>query len=316
MLTACIPQSGLSIVSESWQWPQNFQSNVIGGFMVGSQPQNFPETLTSWQYNICSTQNYCDLTPFYWLVGAEGNQILSFQYDASNGQAGFASVTFNILGPSGNLLLQPNMKTDGSGVQVLLDGSSPKLSTTGIPVGTKQVGITFTSSASLPSGVNQSFTWVQVLTSVQRQYVTTAGPYATPTGTGLDLAFPYANASPTTTNDKPAAFLPSIYGEGWESFSATMYLMWDPGLPTGCHPASTDPNTLQSTPSDCTSIPIPLSSVNYHWSGCAINTLVSQSNGTTWTLSTVNGCPVDTLGTPQISDTASGFPVWTNVYAP
>ena len=186
----------------------------------------------------------------------------------------------------------------------------PKLSTTGIPVGTSQVGITFKSNATAPSGYNQTFTWIQIIGGVQNKYLNSNGPYSSPSSpeSGIDNSYPYANASSTSTNDTPSAGLPSMYGEGWESFTATMFLMWDPALPSGCTPASTDPRTLQSTASTCASIPIPLSSVTWHWSGCAINTLANQANGTTWSLSTTNGCPVQTLGTSQ----SAGFPEWTS----
>lgn len=104
-----------------------------------------------------------------------------------------------------------------------------------------------------------------------------------------------------------------MYGEGWESFTATMYLMWDPGISfTGtqsCQIAKTVQNpdgTFTQSASTCASIPIPLSFVKWHWSGCAINTQVNQTNKTTWSLSTVRGCPVQTLGTPQ----SAGFPEW------
>jgi hypothetical protein len=103
-----------------------------------------------------------------------------------------------------------------------------------------QVGIAFTSNATLPAGYNQSVTWVQLVTN-QYQYITSNGPYSLPPSpqTGLDNAYPYTNVSPTTTYDSPATNLPSSYGEGWETFMATMYLMWDPGLPSGCSPAKT-----------------------------------------------------------------------------
>ena len=66
------------------------------------------------------------------------------------------------------------------------------------------------------------------------------------------------------THYGPGAGLPDNYGEGWETFTATMYLMWDPALPSGCTPAKTVQNsdgTFMSTASTCTSIPIPLSVV-------------------------------------------------------
>jgi hypothetical protein len=218
---------------------------------------------------------------------------------------------FYVGGPTGNLLLTPSMITgtgsSDTGVQVL---AGPKLSTTGISVGTSQVGITFKSNATPPSGYNQSFTWVQIISGVQNKYINSTGQFSTPSSpqSGIDNTYPYANASSTSTNDTPSTALPSIYGEGWESFTATMFLMWDPALPNKCTPASTNSTTLQSTASNCTSIPIPLSSVIWHWSGCAVNTLANQTNGTTWSLSTGAGCPVQTLGTPQ----SAGFPTWTS----
>jgi hypothetical protein len=48
--------------------------------------------------------------------------------------------------------------------------------------------------------------------------------------------------------------------------------------------------------------------VTWHWSGCAVNTLANQANGTTWSLGTTNGCPVQTLGASQ----SAGFPEWTH----
>lgn len=188
----------------------------------------------------------------------------------------------------------------------------PKLGTISTPVPGGQVGIAFTSNATPPAGYNQSVTWVQLVTN-QYQHMASNGPYSLPPSpqTGLDNAYPYTNVSRTTTYDSPATNLPSIYGEGWETFTATMYLMWDPGLPSGCSPAKTVQNpdgSFSSTASTCASIPIPLSSVTWHWSGCAINTLANQNNGTTWVRSTANGCPVETLGNAQ----SAGFPVWTS----
>jgi len=262
----------------------------------------------------CPTSGNCTFTYYY--VASEPSDTVTLNYALSNGSVSTATVTFNATGPSGNLVLQPNMLTNGLGVQVLNVGGTPKLSTTGIPVGSTSVGITFTSNAQPPSGTNQSFTFIQLLTSEQRQYVNSQGAYASPPSpaSGLDNTYPYVNATNTTTNDTPNASLPAIYGEGWETFSAIMYLTWDPGVPAGgqgtCKPAYTIQNpdkTFTSYPSTCASIPVPLSSVSWHWSGCAINTLANQANTTTWMLSTINGCPVDTLGTPQ----ATGqFPEW------
>ncbi len=186
------------------------------------------------------------------------------------------------------------------------------------------MGITFQATATPPSGYNQSFTWVQLIGSIQRKYINSNGSFATPTSpsSGIDASYPITNASPTTTNDTPVTQLPSIYGEGWETFTATTYLMWDPGIPpagkASCTPARTMQTvvngfpTFSSTQSDCASIPIPLSSVTWHWSGCAINALSNQANGTTWIRSTSNGCPVEMLSSPH----AAGFPEWSGPAAP
>ncbi|GGA73529.1 hypothetical protein GCM10011507_26390 [Edaphobacter acidisoli] len=210
------------------------------------------------------------------------------------------------------------MKTDGSGVQILPTWS---LSTTGVTVTSPQgvtgpIGIDFKTSATPPSGTNQSFTFVQLLNGVQQKYITGNGvTLVPPTPTvSIDKTYPYAYVYPAETWDTPSAGLPMMnYGEGWETFTATMYLMWDPGIPpsgqSSCTPAKTVQNadgTFTPSTSTCASIPVPLSSVTWHWSGCAINQLVNQSNGTTYTLSTTNGCPVQTLGIPQ----SSGFPTW------
>jgi hypothetical protein len=312
--------TGVSVTSQTWApaaigTGQVTLGSIVGGYnasaasgqIVNSPPlsSNTP-TSTGTSYNIT----------FYWTQTGSGQYKITYSYCLSSGNCSDpqqATATFNVGGPTGNLLLQANMLTDGSGVQVLPNGGAPILSTTGIPLGAGSVGITFSTNATAPTGYNQSFTWVQLLTSLQYQFVNSAGPfsqYPAPVS-GLDNSFPYTSASSTTTNDTPHTNLPSIYGEGWEAFSATMYLMWDPGLPAGCVPAKTVQNpdkSFTSTPSTCASIPVPLSSVTWHWSGCAINTLVNQpSTSTPWLRSSMNGCPVQTLGGPQTAD----FPQWT-----
>jgi hypothetical protein len=253
---------------------------------------------------------------FYWVKPGDNGETVTCTYTLNNGQSASATATFNVGGPTG-VVLQPTMKTDGTGVQVL---STSYLSTTGVTVTTPQgvtgkVGIDFKASANPPSNYNQTYTFVQVLNGVQQKYITSNGQYpvqATPT-VGIDKTYPYAYVYPTETWDTPATGLPGSYGEGWETFTATMYLMWDPAIPPSGQPSCTPAKTVQnadgsftSTASNCASIPVPLSSVTWHWSGCALNTLVKQSNQTTWALSTAGGCPVDTLGTVQ----SAGFPEW------
>ena len=131
-------------------------------------------------------------------------------------------------------------------------------------------------------GQNQAFQWVQILNGIQDQDIGGGGQVIINAPPGqLDGTYPYANETTTTTSDSPNVQLPQSYGMVERGFTATMYLMWDPALPTGCVPAQTNA-AYNSTASTCTSIPIPLGSVQWKWSGCAINTLVDPGTGVTW----------------------------------
>lgn len=340
--SGCVPQSVADLViSESWQPTPPSSGYAIGGFSVNNS--TYAETLTPVTNTVCGTTQNCDYNTFYWTQ--TGTYTLTFSYVLINGNSNSGSVTFSVSGPTGNLLIQPNMPTDGSGVQIGLNTQNfPILKTTGVTAnGTCCYGISFTSNATMPSGgavppgSNQTFQFVQVLgnpnanpgsqqpNGLQYQYVTPTSPppYVGPVNTGLDTSYPYAFFSSTMTVDSPNVNLLPNYGEEWESFTATMYLLWDPALPSGCAPAKTTETIVNGTPtfsssaSTCTSVPVPLSSVSWHWSGCAINTLVNQPNQTTWIRSTSNGCPLETLGTPQPvtpSTPSNGYPIWGSVY--
>jgi len=67
----------------------------------------------------------------------------------------------------------------------------------------------------------------------------------------------------TCRKDEPL-WLYNIFGEAAVSFDATMYVLWDPALPSGCTAVWTDTNASPYIPhaSQCTSIPIPLGSVD------------------------------------------------------
>ncbi len=115
-------------------------------------------------------------------------------------------------------------------------------------------------------------------------------PPPTPPGTGLDTGYPYSTG--TSTQDSPTISLDSSkYVTESRSFSADMYFLWDPVLPSNCSPGIT-----------CTSIPVPLGSVNWGFSGSA-----SYSAGS-WTLTT--NSKVTPAWTPS-----SSYPKW-NDYVP
>jgi subtilase family serine protease len=260
-----------------------------------------------------------DEITFYWVKPANPLPItftycvniagLSDPYDCSLP----ATAQFNVQGPTGDLMISATMPIDGSGVNDsrLIDGNS-KFGLTGVPVALGTVGIDFNSNAIPVPNYNQSFTFVQKV-SDDKQVLNSLGARPPTSESGLDNTFPYAYVSPNETYDAPGVLLPDIYGESWETFTATMYLMWDPALPSGCAIAKTIQNgngTFTPTQSTCTkSIPVPLSSVTWHWSGCTINTLQQQTNRTTWIKSTNNGCPVQQLNPPQ----TDWFPTWDTV---
>jgi hypothetical protein len=251
------------------------------------------------------------------------------QADGTQSTSVPASAVFMINGPSGNLLPQAMMLTttdangNSNGIQVYENGElQPRFG----PRGTSDpnnlakgpiYGIVFTSNAGTPSGANSNFTWVQIITAVGRQSLTYAG--STPLSpfnpsAGLDGTYPYVDYfnSANSDSDTPFGSLASGWGERDYQFDATMYLMWDPGIgDPGCHPASATRNLgiVTQTASTCTSIPIPLGSVRWTWSGCAINTLQQQpANETTWILS----CGKNQLFDPQ----PIGFPSWSTTVNP
>lgn len=122
---------------------------------------------------------------------------------------------------------------------------------------------------------------------------------------GQDTVYPN-DSNVSETYDNPGDTLSPSDGELARSFSATIYLMWDPAIPfpgqNSCQVAMSFQDG-SSLPSTCASIPVPLGSVSWHWSGCAINTLTQQANDTTW----ARDCGLATPYYPQ----SSGYPSWT-----
>jgi hypothetical protein len=177
-------------------------------------------------------------------------------------------------------------------------------------------GIQFTvsSSGNQNAGANAGYMWVQVLTDKNQSFSNTgkqkclSAGYSTP---ALDNLYPYPPHTANSTVDSPQSH--GIDGEAEDArvFNATMYLMWNPALPTGCTPPSTTAlgnNAYQTSPGNgCTSIPIPLGSIN--WSACAdaINTLNPSVSASEWTL----GCAVpQSANNGPAFNTNSGFPTW------
>jgi len=148
------------------------------------------------------------------------------------------------------------------------------------------------SAGSLPSSAGW-YEWVQLISVDHVQYIDSTGrhtcqPKAWTGQPQLDTSFPYTSG-PTSqqtgsvTDDSPKS---PLGGETAQNFGATTYLMWDPAIPptgqTNCTPATVTTSGV-STPSSCSSIPVPLGYVTWSWTGDAIDTLspTTGDNGTT-----------------------------------
>lgn len=223
------------------------------------------------------------------------------------------------------------MQTGDSGTTV--SGTNPatmKMSNTQLPQPWNGVvGAWFQESPVVPPENPGKFIWVQILNSVN--YVLIFQPiagYTPPTNAlnQLDGIYPYPSsadiaasqlppvvASSNLAWDAPSRALYSWLGEAAEYFDATMYVLWDPALPAGCTPATV--NTRQdpyvSSPSNCTSIPIPLGAIKWTWSACAINELAPPAPGnTTPQPSWFRHCGAATKATYQNSE----YPQWSGCY--
>src|SRR5260370_5327936 len=126
-------------------------------------------------------------------------------------------------------------------------------------------GIVLGASAMFPpAGSEATITWVQLIQkAVDRELdvagltktIVPCGLATTPSEPELDTNYPYINGS--DWHDAPAVGLSGKI-EVATSFSAIVYLMWDPALPTNCHPPVNDPSTGETIPSPRQSSPLHL----------------------------------------------------------
>jgi len=298
--------SGQTIQSQSWVFGN--PGDVVAGFN-GTLNSGGPVAVTG------STSN--NLNCFFIVPGETETVTVNVTY--SNGATASATEWYSVSGPTGDVLPTVTMLPNNQSVQVVSGANGTAgLVLTGTPVpGTDppQVsGAVFQTTAEPPADNTGAFIWVQLITGNQDQKLNSTGPLLCPAQpqTGLDTIYPN-DSGVTVTEDMPSRSLIDGYGESETTFNATMYLMWDPAIPPpgelACQVAMGDLGF--SIPSTCVSIPVPLGSVSWHWSGCAINTLTQQANGTSWAL----GCGLSTSYAPQTPNYAQnyGYPTWTQV---
>jgi|GEM_PF-3142586 hypothetical protein len=303
-----IPPVGFSVASASWSSlsPQNMvggYGNGLGGppDPRGGHPLPTPSTN-------CPASGNCNFTYYY--VSA-GTDTLALTYTLSNGTTSSATVTFNVTGPGGNILPNAFLQPDSTGVVLTNATNGAAFMQMGNAPTAPSVGVSINDNVSLPRG---NVIWVQILQSTTfTQIFDPSGGVIPPSnlGLGLDGGYPYpprfvSLTGPNTATDAPGRFLSSSMGQGTDTFDAIMYAMWDPAIPAGgqgsCTTAHVDTTTTPYTyiASTCASIPVPLGSVEWKWSACAVN----HGAGSTpnWGVQ----CGAGKALTPVITD----FPQW------
>jgi hypothetical protein len=293
------PPAGFQILSQSWSFDNIL--DITGGFTNaignGGQPSAANGGMEAEDPSLTVSS-----LEFYF-VNPNTTETATYSWTLNTGTSQ-TTADFQINGPTGNLLPNAFAQSNNTGTSLsnAQNISAALMSMTNSPL-KSGVGVFLSDNAEPVSNGAQcppmpgkapaagcgQFIWVQILESVTQSLVIPSGDTSTPNNASsqLDGTYPYFNG-PNYSNatwDSPGLGLLHDWGEGAESFNATMYVLWDPALPVGCIPAWTDTQTTPYyTPhaSTCTSIPIPLGSVQWGWSACAINALApAAGSGTT-----------------------------------
>jgi hypothetical protein len=337
--TGCIPEivPQIQVANVFWS-PSSPHGVAVGGYTVTATSGS----VVPLSYPICSAlQRFCEFPKFYWVK--QGTSLtFTFTYENCCGPSRSATITFNVVGPTAT---GPGGAFLTGTVQDPPDGTVPKKTLNvwpaavpymGLGKNGQNPGIRFFVREDESATPRGKFQFVQVLTKARVKMRSSAGEEVfglagaaviTPTNPALDNWYPYAARVGDSKQalDDPGQSLNlargSQVGESMVEFEATMYLLWDPALPgsgqSSCQAASNDPpdpehpNPQQST---CTgSIPVPLGSISWGYTGDAINTMKPNmdgaSNGTGWLML---GCswPVPT---PMYSSSGV-YPTWNRVF--
>jgi hypothetical protein len=294
--TANLP-SGLTIQSQTW----TVSGTAISQFTAGTATSGEKVTALS------SSLTTGEIT-FYWLTA--GSASVTLTYCANNGQCSDqVTANFSVSAPTG-----PTINMTPGTVDVVLDP------VTGFPAllfkGSTN-GMTMVAKSTLPSSDNGQYQWIQLINNDTSTVLDSTGPGTCSTFTStsnspeLDLTYPYgkgtntvssANGIPndTAVDDPKKAFNPQDGNMEWRRiFKATMYLEWVPTKDGKC-----------GTDNSC-AIPVPLASGVWSFSGCATDTAIQNSTGTTWQLNCSN-VPAPAASTPITPSSSNGFgyPTW------
>jgi hypothetical protein len=276
-LTASYP-AGVTVNSQSWSVP----GTIVAGYTASS---------SSGSLNTNVTLNH-QSTTFYWILA--GSYQVTFTLNYGSSQTATATASFNISAPSpatptvsNSVLITVDTLTGcaaNPGGQFLvfgnLSGAAPGC---GNPGGTP--GISFAPpTTQTPAG---SFSFVQLINSDTTTYSRTGATLTCSFSSGLDTQYPYPVNNVGNATDAPEAPLPSTYTTASRSFSATMYLMWQSGSTTFA------------------SIPIPIGSVAWQFSGSA----TEPQQNSTWGSPTGSG----SAGNFTAATGTSSIPTWSNI---
>jgi hypothetical protein len=294
-LTTSIPEpAGLTVVSQLW----SVEGSPIAGYNASNSSGQVVQLLSFTNPSLT----------LYWV--SSGTFHATYQYCNNNNQCNSATATFTATAP--------NITSVSSFVDPVR--LNPQKQIEDGDFADALYGIRFTEQVTDPQGAgsNATYQWVQLPTQVTftlqcNSNVTgtkackTSGTYvcvpkqALP---ALDTIYPYETGE--TVNDSPRTETLGTEEEHEqaETFNAKMYLMWDPALNadlSNCTPAHISNNSAVA--STCTgSIPVPLGSTAWGWSGDA-----SQS-GSSWVLGSHNPTAA---GNGPAFQTSSSFPQWT-----
>ncbi len=270
-LTASIPAlpNCMSLSAQTWGISAG---TAVGGYVnaAGNGP---PDTTGGRTLSSASTTGSDTI---YWTTPVSSTS--TYQYTMSSPAAGSASspvvnTNFTVNGPTSAAM---NTTID----QPFIGGHPFSLELGNYPA---QAGEQFTASATISNSsqtANGNYFFTQLVNTYNAAAQRTSTPCSYSPGVGLDNSFHYGNLNGvTSTSDSPEIPIFADYTSLSVSFSASMYLMW------------------QATTTN--SIPIPLGSVNWSWSGTA------NYVNSTWQLASSS----ENAGT---FIAGAGFPTWTS----
>ena len=212
-------------------------------------------------------------TTFFWTT--LGTKSVTYEETTSHGK-GSATAKFEVQGPT-----SPLVTAKLGAVQVISNNS---LSFGNVDTA-RAPGITFTETAGASPQAGQ-FEWAQLLNSDLFLLYPSGGKLTTCSfGAGLDNIFPYPMDTGGTANDSPGTNLQTTWSKAFQENRFQMFLMWQ---------------------SDTTgSIPVPLGSVHWFWSGTAAR----NAKTGVWSLQAGSTKGATAFGA------SSDFPVWSQVVA-